>query len=49
MTYRAYLEKFVTGVPDHAAYLEAVGGAARLDGLRAAPGFGYSPDLKRRI
>ncbi|HSA94883.1 MAG TPA: CoA-transferase [Acidobacteriota bacterium] len=47
--YRAYLEKYVYGAHDHLAYIEAVGGAARLDGLRAAPGFGYSPDLKRRI
>jgi glutaconate CoA-transferase subunit A len=49
MTYRAYLDKYVTGVPDHPAYLQAIGGAARLETLRAAPGFGYSPDLKRRI
>jgi len=46
--YRAYLQKYVYGTRDHRAYLEAVGGAARLDGLRAAPGFGYSPGLKRR-
>jgi glutaconate CoA-transferase subunit A len=46
--YRAYLDKYVYGVRSHEAYLEAVGGTARLEGLRAAPGFGYSPDLKRR-
>lgn len=47
--YRAYLDRYVYGPADHAAYLEAVGGTARLEGLRAAPGFGYSPDLKRRL
>jgi glutaconate CoA-transferase subunit A len=46
--YRQYLEKYVTGVRDHAAYLEAVGGAARLNTLKASPGYGYSADLKRR-
>ncbi len=44
----AYLQKYVYGTRDHRAYLEAVGGASRLEGLRAVPGFGYSPDLKRR-
>jgi glutaconate CoA-transferase subunit A len=47
--YRAYLDRYVFGVRDFQGYLEAVGGAARLEGLRAAPGYGYSPDLKRRI
>lgn len=47
--YRAYLDKYIYGVRDHQAYLEAVGGAARLEGLKAAPEYGYSPDLKRRI
>ena len=47
--YRAYLDKFVYGVRDHEEYLEAVGGDGRLDGLKASPGFGYSPGLKRRI
>ena len=46
--FREYLERFVTGVRDHAAYLEAVGGSARLDGLKADPDFGYSPSLRRR-
>ena len=31
------------GVRDHRAYLEAVGGSARLDGLKASPDYGYSP------
>ena len=47
--YRAYLDKFVFGVRDYGAYLETVGGAARLDGLKASPEFGYSPGLKRRL
>lgn len=47
--YGRYLEKYVTGTRDHAAYLEAVGGATRLEGLRASPEYGYSPDLKRRL
>ncbi len=47
-TFRDYVKQFVTGLPDHAAYLEAVGGAARLEGLKADPDFGYSPSLKRR-
>ncbi len=46
--FRAYIEKYVYATRDHRAYLEAVGGASRLDGLRAAPGYGYSPGLKRR-
>ena len=47
-SYTQYLERFVHRVRNHAEYLEAVGGAARLDGLRADPAFGYRPDLKRR-
>jgi glutaconate CoA-transferase, subunit A len=47
-SFREYVDRFVRGVPDHAAYLEAVGGAARLDGLKADPDYGYSPSLKRR-
>jgi glutaconate CoA-transferase subunit A len=46
--FQQYLERFVYGVKDHAEYLEAVGGAARLDGLRADPAYGYSPNLQRR-
>ncbi len=46
--YAQYLEQFVYGVKDHAQYLQAVGGAERLDGLRSAPEYGYRPDLKRR-
>jgi glutaconate CoA-transferase subunit A len=46
--FRAYLQKYVFGTRDHGSYLEAVGGASRLDGLRAAAGLGYSPGLKRR-
>jgi glutaconate CoA-transferase subunit A len=46
--FQHYLEKFVVGVKNHADYLAAVGGPARLDGLKAAPAYGYRPDLKRR-
>jgi glutaconate CoA-transferase subunit A len=46
--YQGYLERFIYGVRDHAAYLEAVGGAARLESLAADPDYGYRPDLKRR-
>ncbi len=44
----AYLDTYVYGVHDHAAYLEAIGGATRLDALRADPELGYSPTLRRR-
>ncbi len=47
-TFAAYLERFVYGAKDHAAYLQAVGGSERLASLRAAPGYGYRPDLPRR-
>ncbi|HUI70708.1 MAG TPA: CoA-transferase [Spirochaetia bacterium] len=47
-TFQRYLAEFVYGVKNHVEYLEAVGGAARLEGLRANPGYGYRPDLKRR-
>ena len=47
-TFRRYLDTFVYGVTDHAGYLEVVGGNARLEGLKADPAYGYSPDLKRR-
>jgi len=43
-----YLAEFVTGVNSHEEYLQAVGGNARLESLRADPGYGYRPDLKRR-
>jgi len=47
-SFQRYLEKYVTGVKDHAAYLDAVGGRTRLETLRASPEYGYSPALKRR-
>jgi len=47
-TFCRYLDRFVYGVSTHAGYLEAVGGAAHLDGLRAHPEYGYRPDLRRR-
>jgi glutaconate CoA-transferase, subunit A len=43
-----YLQTFVYGVQNHSQYLEAVGGVARLNSLRAVSGFGYRPDLPRR-
>jgi glutaconate CoA-transferase subunit A len=46
--YTQYLGRFVYGVKNHAEYLEAIGGATRLEGLRADPAYGYRPDLKRR-
>jgi glutaconate CoA-transferase subunit A len=46
--YRAYLDKYVYGIRDHRAYLEAVGGPGRMRELKASPGYGYSPDLKRK-
>ncbi|MCX6071943.1 MAG: CoA transferase subunit A [Chloroflexi bacterium] len=38
---QAYLVETVHGVPDHAAYLEKIGGQARLSELMADPGLGY--------
>ena len=46
--FQDYLEKFVLEPKDHAAYLERIGGAERLESLKAVPGFGYRTDLKRR-
>lgn len=47
-TFQAYLDRFVYGVSDHAGYLEAIGGRARLARLTADPAYGYRPDLPRR-
>jgi len=47
-TFQQYLDTFVFQVKSHADYLEAVGGAARLESLRADPAYGYRPDLRRR-
>jgi len=46
--FQQYLDRFVLGVKSHAEYLQAVGGQAWLDSLRAQPGYGYRPDLQRR-
>ncbi len=46
--FEAYLTKYVYGVADFEAYLMAVGGAPRLETLKADPAYGYSPNLKRR-
>lgn len=47
-SFERYLNQFVYGVKNHAEYLDAVGGAARLDSLRADPAWGYNPALHRR-
>ncbi|MCJ7589309.1 MAG: CoA transferase subunit A [Candidatus Aminicenantes bacterium] len=47
--YRRYLDRYVVGVKDQVGYLEAIGGSARLESLKAKPPFGYRPDLKRRV
>ena len=46
--FQGYVAKYVTGVRNHEEYLEAVGGQARLESLKAAAGYGYSPNLKRK-
>lgn len=46
--FQQYLAQFVYGVRTFDEYLAAIGGAARLDGLKADPAYGYRPDLKRR-
>jgi glutaconate CoA-transferase subunit A len=47
-TFQGYLERFVTGVRNQREYLEAVGGAERLEELKADRELGYSPGLRRR-
>ena len=47
-TFQQYLDQFVLQVNSFNEYLESVGGAARLESLRAAPAYGYRPDLRRR-
>jgi acyl CoA:acetate/3-ketoacid CoA transferase alpha subunit len=45
--FRAYLERYVYDLPDHWAYLDAIG-LARLLALRADPHWGYvDPELRR--
>jgi glutaconate CoA-transferase subunit A len=46
--FTAYLDRYVYLPQDHRGYLKAIGGQARLDCLRAAEGYGYRPDLRRR-
>lgn len=46
--FQEYLQKYVLEPKNHAAYLEAVGGAERLATLKADPGLGYRSNLKRR-
>jgi len=40
-TFKGYLDEFVFGVPDHATYLEKVGGKTMLDAIKADPKLGY--------
>ncbi len=47
-SFRRYLDKYVYDPKGHEEYLEAAGGRARLEMLKASPGYGYRPDLKRR-
>jgi glutaconate CoA-transferase, subunit A len=46
--FHLYLDQFVYQVKSFNDYLECVGGAARWESLRAAPEYGYRPDLRRR-
>ena len=46
-TFAQYLQRFVLDLPNHSAYLSAVGGEARLDMLRPRSGLGYNPELRR--
>ncbi len=47
-TFEEYLDRFVFRPAGHAGYLDAIGGEARLDALRARSGLGYNPELRRR-
>ena len=46
--FQEYLDTYVYNVPDHASYLMAIGGPARLSALQADPILGYSPTMPRR-
>ena len=46
--FQEYLDTYVYSVPDHASYLMAIGGPARLSALQADPILGYSPTMPRR-
>jgi glutaconate CoA-transferase subunit A len=48
-TFARYLDRYVHEPADHAGYLEAVGGAARLEELLPRSGLGYNPELPRKI
>ncbi len=47
-SFQEYLEEYIYNVDSFNDYLDVVGGASRLETLKAAPTYGYSPDLKRR-
>jgi glutaconate CoA-transferase subunit A len=46
--FQEYLGRYVFAPRDHREYLEAVGGPAHLNTLRADAAYGYSPNLRRR-
>jgi glutaconate CoA-transferase subunit A len=46
-SFARYLERYVFEPADHDAYLEAIGGAARLAELQPQSGLGYNPRLRR--
>lgn len=46
--FQQYLDTYVYSVADHASYLMAIGGPARLSALQADPILGYSPTMPRR-
>ncbi len=46
--FQTYLDQYVLGVKTHVEYLNAIGGAERLESLAADPAYGYRPDLQRR-
>jgi glutaconate CoA-transferase subunit A len=47
-TFQQYLDMYVFQARDFLEYLEIIGGASRLESLRADPEYGYRPDLRRR-
>ena len=48
VTFKQYLDHFVYEVKSFNEYLACVGGASRLECLKADPKYGYKPDLRRR-
>ncbi len=46
-SFKEWLQEWIYGLPDHDAYLEKLG-ARKILSLRADPGLGYNPRLKRK-